>query len=211
MREPGLEQDEAPDDMMESVARELRQPVIMDASLDARIMDAVRPVGRRRRRSARAQAAWQFVSRPRPLSPIAALAIAAGIAIIAVLGDRAARQPAVAGVAAQAPEPADPLIHRTAATRQLSPLVTQFTVVAPHAGHVALVGDFNDWKDGATPLVPVGDGVWSVAVPLTPGRYTYMFLVDGRPTPDPATPPALAGADDDFGTPSSVITVGEAP
>jgi len=43
-------------------------------------------------------------------------------------------------------------------------------------------------------------------VPLAPGRYRYAFLVDGsRWLADPAAPRAR---DDEFGTPSSVVTVG---
>ena len=41
---------------------------------------------------------------------------------------------------------------------------------------------------------------------LPPGRYAYAFLVDGqRWIADPAAPPAVG---DDFGRPSSVVTVG---
>jgi hypothetical protein len=211
VHEQELERDEAPDEMMESVARELRQPVIMDASLDARIMDAIRPVGRRRRRAARVHAAWTWGVRPRQvsLSPLGAIAMAAGIVLMAVVGARASR-PTVVTPSAPVAVPRDPLLHQTTRTAQLSDRITQFSLVAPEAERVALVGDFNDWKEGATPLVPVGDGVWSAALTLDPGRYKYMFLVDGRPTADPATPPVPV-RDDDFGVPSSVITVGEVP
>jgi 1,4-alpha-glucan branching enzyme len=56
------------------------------------------------------------------------------------------------------------------------------------------------------PLRPTADGaVWSVTVPLTPGRHEYAFVVDGTDwVPDPAAPPA-PGAD--FGEPNSVVTV----
>jgi 1,4-alpha-glucan branching enzyme len=47
--------------------------------------------------------------------------------------------------------------------------------------------------------------LWTVTVPLTPGRYRYAFLVNGsRWLADPAAP----RAQDDFDTPSSVVTVG---
>ncbi len=43
-------------------------------------------------------------------------------------------------------------------------------------------------------------------MPLAPGRYQYAFVVDGRRfVADPAAPRAV---DDDFGQPSSVVTVG---
>jgi hypothetical protein len=74
------------------------------------------------------------------------------------------------------------------------------------ASHVVVVGDFNDWDPAATPLRP-GDqgGTWTVELRLPPGRYRYTFLVDGRRwVPDPAEPRA---PDDDFGAPTSVLTV----
>lgn len=72
---------------------------------------------------------------------------------------------------------------------------------------VALVGDFNNWDPQATPLRPSADSLWSVVVPLRPGRYHYTFVVDGTQwRRDPAAPRAL---EDDFGTPTSVITVAQ--
>lgn len=84
----------------------------------------------------------------------------------------------------------------------------QFLLVAPSAASVALVGDFNDWDPARTPMHAArgGDGVWATAVPLAPGRYRYAFLVNGAEwRADPRAPRA---SDDDFGTPSSVVTVG---
>ena len=43
-----------------------------------------------------------------------------------------------------------------------------------------LVGDFNDWSAGATPLVKDSAGVWSVELPLAAGReYQYRYLANG--------------------------------
>jgi hypothetical protein len=74
------------------------------------------------------------------------------------------------------------------------------------ASQVMVVGDFNDWDPAATPLRPGNEGgTWTVELRLPPGRYRYTFLVDGRRwVPDPAEPRA---ADDDFGAPTSVLTV----
>ncbi|HET8624701.1 MAG TPA: hypothetical protein VFM14_14145 [Gemmatimonadales bacterium] len=74
------------------------------------------------------------------------------------------------------------------------------------ASQVVVVGDFNDWDPDATPLRPGNEGgTWRVELRLPPGRYRYTFLVDGRRwVPDPAEPRA---ADDDFGAPTSVLTV----
>ena len=45
---------------------------------------------------------------------------------------------------------------------------------------VSLVGTFNSWKPGATPMKADADGLtWRVSVPLPPGRYDYKFAPDG--------------------------------
>lgn len=83
----------------------------------------------------------------------------------------------------------------------------QFVLVAPRASSVALVGDFNDWDPTRSPMrAAQGAGIWATSVPLAPGRYRYAFLVNGVEWR--ADPGAPAAHDDEFGTPSSVITVG---
>jgi Carbohydrate-binding module 48 (Isoamylase N-terminal domain) len=81
----------------------------------------------------------------------------------------------------------------------------QFVLVAPHAASVSLVGDFNDWDPNRSPM-HTAQGVWATALRLAPGRYRYAFLVNG--TEWHADPAAPAARDDEFGTPSSVVTVG---
>jgi 1,4-alpha-glucan branching enzyme len=70
------------------------------------------------------------------------------------------------------------------------------------------VGDFNDWNDQSTQLTRQGgDGVWWVTVTLPPGRYRYAFVINGTAwRSDPQAP----SAEDDFGRPNSVVTVGGA-
>ena len=78
-----------------------------------------------------------------------------------------------------------------------------FALSAPAAGRVTVIGDFNDWNPEANPLARRA-GEWSVTLRLKPGRYRYSFVVDGSNwQADPHTP----AAEDDFGTPTSVITV----
>ncbi len=80
-----------------------------------------------------------------------------------------------------------------------------FVFVAPRAASVSLVGDFNDWDPARSPM-QTAQGVWATAVRLAPGRYRYAFLVnDVEWRADPGAPTA---SDDEFGTPSSVVTVG---
>jgi hypothetical protein len=84
----------------------------------------------------------------------------------------------------------------------------RFELIAPQATTVTLVGDFNDWDPRRTPMIARQgrDGpTWSAQLPLAPGRYRYAFLVNGAEWR--ADPRAPAAPDDDFGTPSSVVTV----
>ncbi len=173
----------------------------------------------------RRAAAW--AARPRTLrvSPLAGLAVAAGLAFMFAIGRQSA------GTGSAGPEGARQLATRpdsgafldsgaardtgmlAAGVRTVAaggaaeaPQMVAFVLVAPDARQVALVGDFNDWNAQATPLTPVRrGGVWTITVPLKPGRYNYNFVVDGtRWMPDPAAP---AAPTDDFGTPASIVTV----
>ena len=92
-------------------------------------------------------------------------------------------------------------------TRADRPDVFQFVLVAPQAASVSLVGDFNDWDPARSPMRTAGGrGIWATVVQLAPGRYRYAFLVNGVEWR--ADPGAPAARDDEFGTPSSVVTVG---
>ena len=41
---------------------------------------------------------------------------------------------------------------------------TRFAVWAPHARTVSIVGDFNDWCAGATPMMREPDGTWTIVL-----------------------------------------------
>jgi hypothetical protein len=93
----------------------------------------------------------------------------------------------------------------TRGSDRTSPYTFQFVLVAPQAASVSLVGDFNDWDPTRSPM-QTAQGVWATAVQLAPGRYRYAFLVNGVDwRADPGAPSAV---DDEFGAPSSVVTVG---
>lgn len=84
--------------------------------------------------------------------------------------------------------------------------VLRFSLYAPQAGSVVLVGDFNGWgSTSEVSLKPAGKGMWSVVVPLRSGRYQYAFLVDGqRWVTDPR---AEQHVSDDFGRQNAVVTI----
>lgn len=54
-----------------------------------------------------------------------------------------------------------------------------FVLPAMDASNVAVVGNFNAWE-GTDLSDPDGDGIWTASVPLSPGRYEYAFIIDGR-------------------------------
>ena len=57
-------------------------------------------------------------------------------------------------------------------------VAVRFTLDAPDASHVAVVGDFNDWDPEATPLHKK-DGIWQAEISLKKGNtYLYNFLID---------------------------------
>ncbi len=64
----------------------------------------------------------------------------------------------------------------------------KFTYFDPNAKSVYLVGDFNNWNTSATPMERNSEGLWSVIIPLSPGKYQYKFFVDGRYEQDPTNP-----------------------
>ena len=60
-----------------------------------------------------------------------------------------------------------------------------FTLIAPEAQRVTLVGDFNEWNPELTPLRRQPDGGWATQVVLSHGHHRYLFIVDGEPILDP--------------------------
>jgi hypothetical protein len=185
-------------ELVDEIVRELRRPVATDPAAKARIMIAVRGA----RRGSGVRRAWQWLLAPRTLriSPLTGLAAAAGIAAVLLL--RSAPAPTSRTDAAAL------AIDSEQSTVATQPRIVQFVLVAPAASHVALVGDFNDWDAAATPLHQASaEGVWSVTLPLTPGRHIYAFVVDdSKWVPDPS---AARAPEDDFGAPNSVIMVGD--
>jgi chromosome partitioning protein len=64
-----------------------------------------------------------------------------------------------------------------------------FSVYAPDAKEVFLVGDFNNWKtDNSNRLIKKENGLWVKDVHLKRGRYHYKFVVDGQWLEDPNNP-----------------------
>jgi 1,4-alpha-glucan branching enzyme len=81
---------------------------------------------------------------------------------------------------------------------------TEFRLDAPSAHSVRLAADFTEWETQAVPLTRKDNGTWWIRLPLSPGRYTYRFLVDGEWRDDPKCAERVPNP---FGTTNSVIEV----
>ena len=204
----------ADDAALERIAAALRERGVADRALDARlegfdarVMAAVlAPPSHDDAyddlRDPRPRGSWLLRRRTIRIRPLSMLATAAALLLVAFGAAQLLRRPAPAAIASTAAAPPD---ESTASASRDTVRLVQFVLLAPAASRVELVGDFNHWQGAATPLRRTSAGLWSVELPLPPGRYTYTFVVDGTHfTPDPAAPRALG---DDFGTPSSVVTV----
>lgn len=80
--------------------------------------------------------------------------------------------------------------------------VASFSVEAPDAKEVILMGDFNNWDPMVHPMENDGNGVWTRSIMVTPGKYEYKFLVDGQWKEDPGNELACLNC---FGTMNSIL------
>ncbi|PYN99824.1 MAG: hypothetical protein DMD91_11845 [Candidatus Rokuibacteriota bacterium] len=88
------------------------------------------------------------------------------------------------------------------------PVVTlfRFSLDAPGAQQVSLAGEFNGWRTDEIFLADVtGRGRFSVTLPLKPGRYAYMFVIDGATWM--TDPRAEAYRDDGFGNKNALVNI----
>lgn len=185
------------DAFAERIAKPLRAPVRADATFEARAMSAVHAAAREHGTSATSRSWWL---RPRMVhvSPLTTLALAAGFAALVLARSWLLSADRRDGQQSSAVAAKRDTVH-----------VVRFVFVDTSARSVALVGAFNHWEKGATLLRGTDDtGVWTVDVPLEPGRHEYAFVVydenGERWVADPLGEPVR----DDFGTESSVISVG---
>ncbi len=63
--------------------------------------------------------------------------------------------------------------------------VQHFSIKAPDALSVMLVGDFTHWQEHPVAMKKGAGGIWTTSVQLAPGTYHYRFLVDGEWRDDP--------------------------
>lgn len=109
--------------------------------------------------------------------------------------------PAPAPMATAPPVEASP-VEAPPAPEAPEDITVVFRLRAPDADAVRVAGDFNDWKPESLAMRRRADGSWTAQAALPPGRYAYMYVVDGRwMTP----PDARRTQDDGFGARNGVI------
>lgn len=95
------------------------------------------------------------------------------------------------------------------APKSLEPVVlhegVRFSFLAPSAKSVSIAGSFNRWSPGRDSLTgPDKKGIWTIVLPLPPGRYEYRFVVNGR---EWVLDPSVPFVDDGLGDRNSLFTV----
>ena len=83
-----------------------------------------------------------------------------------------------------------------------------FSLTAPGALSVALVGDFTHWRKKPVSLHKEAGGIWRATVSLAPGEHHYRFLVDGEWRDDPE---CAVRVPNPFGSQNAVVNVISAP
>ena len=81
----------------------------------------------------------------------------------------------------------------------------RFTYDAPNAENVYIAGSFNDWNSSKDKLHKNNDGIWTITLKLSPGKYQYKFFVDDNWFFDQDNPNS---EDDGYGGSNSIIEVG---
>lgn len=137
----------------------------------------------------------------------ATVAAAAAAAVLIALGISSSRDTTPdayeRALTAAAPDVA-PAFPSNQPARPADPGTVAFRIEAPEARTVAVAGDFNGWKPETLAMRRGPDGAWVARAALPPGRYAYMYVVDG----DWTTPPdASRTQDDGFGSQNAVIDV----
>jgi hypothetical protein len=151
---------------------------------------------------ARGSVSWWRRERVVRLSPVGAIALAAGVSMFVALSTLAVGS----RVWSRADKPSAAASVASSRAAHDTVNLIRFVFVDSNARSVELVGDFNEWTKGAVQLKPSGaPGVWAVSVALPAGRHEYAFIVDGTKW---SADPFATKSSDDFDTESSVIQVG---
>jgi hypothetical protein len=143
---------------------------------------------------------WASVTRPRMLRWNLAQAMSAACVVLVAVGalirsipERIVDAPAGSTQTISSETAAEPKV------------LVRLVFVQPDARSVSVAGDFNGWNPARTALKRADGGIWTVTLLLKPGRYEYMFVVDG--THWIADPLATEEIGDGFGSRNAVLDV----
>ena len=149
-----------------------------------------------------------YRGRPRRVWSMVGLAAAAALVGFVVRGAwKPISQPAPVAVATTAASSQPTQVRAASANeRESMPVPQQFVFIYRGAHRVALVGDFNRWDPNSAPMNRSPDGeMWSVTLPIAPGRHMYGFMIDDSLFMlDPRMPKAR---DPDLGAEGSIVLV----
>lgn len=201
------------DPFIEEIAGALRQPVRFDSSFESRVMAAIDPSIGSTEAPRKVSTPWLLRPRTFYVSPLAGLAVAAGLfavitmsvlrtAPVADLARQSSTAPVTLASADLIPASFDPYGEATAV------YAAPFTYIDRNATSVAVVGSFNDWDPTKDVLDRSGDSLWTKNILLRVGRYEYQLVVDGKWIADPG---AQRSAESDFGGTNSVLIVSPVP
>jgi hypothetical protein len=173
---------------------------VVGAAAAARLSPADEPVFVERAARGRSIRMWSAIG-------MAAAAAVVGFVVRGQWRTSDARTPAAASVAAAPTAPT--ATFQTAASSEIEskPILQQFVFDNARARRVSVVGDFNTWNPTSAVMTRSSNvGLWSVIIPISPGRHIYGFMVDDSVfTLDPRAPKVR---DADLGTEGSVVIVG---
>jgi 1,4-alpha-glucan branching enzyme len=71
---------------------------------------------------------------------------------------------------------------------QFEPKLIRFYIKNKSAKEIAISGDFNKWKINSIKLVKTSGDLWETFIALAPGKYKYVYYVDGEKMLDPYNP-----------------------
>ncbi len=94
-------------------------------------------------------------------------------------------------------------------TQNLAPAIVKdgvrFSIKALKAKKVVIAGDFNQWDTDRNVLSgPDSDGVWHITLPLTGGRYEYLFFINNKKW---VLDPTVPSVNDGLGARNSIIFI----
>jgi hypothetical protein len=199
---------------LERVVKPLRAAEHVEPSFRSRVMSRVHatPIARTSDEAAQAytsgetsirasgrdpwyQRAWWI-----RVTPVSALAYAAGLAALVLFGAWTLRRSTVVASGASA------VATRPAAVDTVH--LVRFVFADSSARNVSLVGQFNNWERTATQLHRTANGTWIAEVPLRAGRHEYAFIVRDAGGERWVADPFAETKYDEYGTESSIISIG---